>query len=289
MGRTMIGVEDLSPVAASPRPGVVASLRGAEVHFELPGTSGRQIRRALDGISLDVRDGELLVLVGQSGCGKTTVLNLLVGIVSATGGSVTVLGDTPERARSRIGYMFARDALLPWRTARRNVEFGVELRRPDLSRAKRRELAQSYLDELGVGQSPDHYPWQLSQGMRQRVALARTWAIEPEVLLMDEPFAALDAQTRASVQEHFLQVWAAHRRTVVFVTHDLHEAILLADRIVVMAEGRVVDETTIDLPRPRHAETLVLEPEYRDIHQRLVAALHTARRSTARHQDRSSS
>jgi NitT/TauT family transport system ATP-binding protein len=170
--------------------------------------------------------------------------------------------------------MFARDALLPWRTARRNVEFGIELRRPELSKAERREVAQRYLDELGVGGSAKLFPWQLSQGMRQRVALARTWAIEPEILLMDEPFAALDAQTRTATQQRFLDVWAADRRTVVFVTHDMAEAILLADRVIVMSEGHVVDETTIDIPRPRDGDTIVELPQYRSIHHRLVAALH---------------
>jgi NitT/TauT family transport system ATP-binding protein len=273
-----MGSDTLVPAAASQRAGAVASLDRAEVVFEVPGAPPR---RALDGVSIDVRDGELLVLVGRSGCGKTTVLNLLVGLVDNTGGSVTVLGDTPRKARSSIGYMFARDALLPWRTARRNVEFAVELRRPNLSRHERRDVALRYLEELGVGHAANQYPWQLSQGMRQRVALARTWAIEPEILLMDEPFAALDAQTRTSAQTMFLESWARHRRTVVFVTHDLHEAILLSDRIIVMDQGRVVDETTIELPRPRDQERLVLEPRYRDIHQRLVAALHGERPESA--------
>jgi NitT/TauT family transport system ATP-binding protein len=268
--------------ARSPRGPVVASLDKAEVEFSLGDGSGVEVKRALDGVSLDVRDGEFLVLVGRSGCGKTTILNLLVGLVERTGGDVTVLGSTPREARSRIAYMFARDALLPWRTARRNVEFGIEVRRPDLNKAERRQVALGYLDELGVKRAANLYPWQLSQGMRQRVALARTWAIEPEVLLMDEPFAALDAQTRVAAQERFLDVWAAHKRTVVFVTHDLEEAILLADRVIMMSDGRIVDEVTIELPRPRHAETLVLEDEFRDIHQRLLAALHIERPQAAR-------
>jgi NitT/TauT family transport system ATP-binding protein len=256
--------------------GVVASLEDVEVTYTLKGADGPETRHAVDGLSMEVRDGELLVLVGRSGCGKTTVLNLLAGLIPLTGGSIGILGGSAVDARSRVGYMFARDALLPWRTAIRNVEFALELRHPELSRRARRDRAQRHLDELGVGPSANLYPWQLSHGMRQRVAIARTWAIEPDVLLMDEPFAALDAQTRESTQTKFVDVWASHRRTVVFVTHDLAEAILLADRIIMLADGRIVDEVEIDIARPRNAGTIVLDPEYQRIYQRLVAALHHA-------------
>jgi NitT/TauT family transport system ATP-binding protein len=252
----------------------VASLDHVDVTYTLPTAEGTEVRHALSDVSIDVRDGELLVLVGRSGCGKTTVLNALAGLTEPSAGTVTVKGGTPSQGRSHIAYMFARDALLPWRTARRNVEFGLELRRPELGRRERRGPAQQYLDELGVGRSGRLYPWQLSQGMRQRVALARTWAIEADVLLMDEPFAALDAQTRESTQARFLDLWSTHRRTVVFVTHDLAEAILLADRVLMLADGRVVDEVEIDIPRPRRAETIVEEPSFSHLHQRLVAALH---------------
>jgi NitT/TauT family transport system ATP-binding protein len=245
------------------------------VSFTLTGPAGPETRRALAGASMVVREGELLVLVGASGCGKTTVLNLLAGLIDATDGQVSVVGKPPAEARSHIAYMFARDALLPWRTARRNVEFALELRRPELNKTERRDRAQHYLDELGVGRSANLFPWQLSHGMRQRVALARTWAIAPDLLLMDEPFAALDAQTRAATQEKFLDVWAADRKSVVFVTHDLSEAILLADRILMMSGGRIVDEAEVTIPRPRNAETIVLEDGYRELHHRLVAALHT--------------
>ena len=149
--------------------------------------------------------------------------------------------------------MFARDALLPWRTAVRNVEYGLELRQPKLTRSERRERALKLLSNLGVdGNAAKRYPWQLSQGMRQRVALARTWALAPELLLMDEPFAALDAQTRADAQEQFLDIWAQSNKTVIFVTHDLSEAILLGDRVIAMDQGRLVAEAEVDIPRPRN-------------------------------------
>ncbi|MHB8692092.1 MAG: ABC transporter ATP-binding protein [Solirubrobacteraceae bacterium] len=229
----------------------------------------------MDNFNLNVSPGELLVLVGRSGCGKTTVLNLVAGLVSPTRGEVTVMGKTPAGGLKHVAYMFARDALLPWRTASGNIEFALELRRPEMKRRERRQRARELLETLGVAHAHNLWPWQLSQGMRQRVALARTWAIEPDVLLMDEPFAALDAQTRIDVHRTFLEIWSQNRKTVLFVTHDLNEAILLADRVLVMHSGCVADVVMIDLPRPRDPLTLVEEPSYRLLHHRLVQALTT--------------
>jgi ABC-type nitrate/sulfonate/bicarbonate transport system ATPase subunit len=240
---------------------------------EFPGEIDGPPNRGVDDVSFQVRSGELLVLVGRSGCGKTTVLNVLAGLQEPTSGTVLVQGMEPPDARKHIGYMFARDGLLPWRNARRNVEFALEIRRPGLRRPERRELALTYLDRVGVAHAASRYPWQLSQGMRQRVALARTWAIDPDVLLMDEPFAALDAQTRAAVQEEFLEIWGANRRTSVFVTHELKEAVLLADRILVMHSGKVIDEVLVDIDRPRREATLEEDPRYQQIHHRLVKGL----------------
>jgi ABC-type nitrate/sulfonate/bicarbonate transport system ATPase subunit len=263
----------------------VASLRDVEVVFAQPKSDTGPVRPALQDITLDVHRGELLVLVGRSGCGKTTVLNLLVGLVEATRGRVELFGTSPKDARSRVGYMFARDALLPWRTAAGNVEFALELRRPELSRAERRERAAEMLERLGIGYASRRYPWQLSQGMRQRVAVARTWVVEPDVLLMDEPFAALDAQTRTDTQAEFSEIWARDRKSAVFVTHDLQEAIVLADRIVVMDAGRVIDEIRVKMPKPRDPHTIVLEDEYRDIHRRLLEALGEGPPATAVNHD----
>ena len=248
------------------------SLTNVDVEFEIPDRPG-ETHLAVNNISLDVRPGELLVLVGRSGCGKTTVLNVVAGLIAATRGDVRVMGDPPVEGRKHVSYMFARDALLPWRTARRNVEFALELRRPDIKRRERRARAQELLERLGVGRAANLWPWQLSQGMRQRVALARTWATEPDVLLMDEPFAALDAQTREDVQGIFLDIWSRDRKTAIFVTHDLGEAILLGDRVIVMSDGYKIDEVEIVIPRPRNPATISEEDQYRAVHHRLVAGL----------------
>lgn len=247
-------------------------LDAVTVEFDRHGTG--EANRVLDGVSLEVHDGEFLVLVGRSGCGKTTILNLLAGLIRNFTGRVGILGRTPAEARDDVAYMFARDALLPWRSAVRNVQFGLEIRHPEMPRRKRRERALQYLDLVGLRASAGLYPWQLSQGMRQRVALARTWALDPKVLLMDEPFAALDAQTRGDVQRKFLDLWAGDRKSVVFVTHDLTEAILMADRIVLLAEGRIAAEHIVDISRPRNVDEITLDPTYRRIYKDLVDALH---------------
>jgi NitT/TauT family transport system ATP-binding protein len=242
----------------------VALLRNVSVDFTTPEGESRRI---LHDVSLSIGTGELLVLIGRSGCGKTTVLNLFSGLVAPSGGEVEILGTSPAAARNRLSYMFARDALLPWRTAVRNVELALEVR--GVARDVRRRSAREMLDGVGLGAHADHYIWQLSQGMRQRVALARTWVGSPEVLLLDEPFAALDAQTRLSVQARFLELWARDRKTVIFVTHDLNEAVVLADRIVVMGAGRIIDDIEVRFPRPREVTALMEDRSFIDLVRRL--------------------
>jgi NitT/TauT family transport system ATP-binding protein len=169
--------------------------------------------------------------------------------------------------------MLARDALLPWRNARRNVEYGLELR--GVARARRREITAHWLEAVQLQHAQHQWPWQLSQGMRQRVALARTWALDPSVLLMDEPFAALDVNTRVAVQQKFLELWQAEEhRTVLFVTHDLGEAIALADRVVLLGRGQVLDDVAIDIDRPRDLSAIESDPRYRELHERLRVQLH---------------
>jgi NitT/TauT family transport system ATP-binding protein len=267
-----MSVQAYMPAPVKPIREADVALTGVEVVFTARRASA--VYTALADVSVQADRGELVVLVGRSGCGKTTVLNVLAGLVSPTKGSASVFGTEPGDAGSGVGYMFARDALLPWRTATRNIEFALELSRPELGRRERRARAESLLEELGVaGAAQKRYPWQLSQGMRQRVALARTWAIEPRLLLMDEPFAALDAQTRSDAQSLFLDIWSKSNTTVVFVTHDLHEAILLGDRVVVMDSGRIVDEFRVEIDRPRDAFTIVEDPRFQQLHHRLVETI----------------
>lgn len=223
------------------------ALSGLSVTFTQSDGAAHEVLRDLH---LDVPRGQFIALVGRSGGGKTTILNVLTGLVAPTSGSVAVLGVRPAEARTRIGFVPARDALLPWRTALRNVEYSLELR--GVARAERKRIALHYLALVGLKDAADRWPWQLSQGMRQRVALVRAWAVEPELLLMDEPFAALDADTRQSVRARFRALLqAGPPRTVVFVTHDLDEAVLMADRVTVLSGGRITADTLVP---PRHGQ-----------------------------------
>jgi NitT/TauT family transport system ATP-binding protein len=207
----------------------------------------------LDGFDLKVRDGEFLAVLGPSGCGKSTFLSILAGLVPQTSGEVTVDGEPVSAARQKLGFVFQGYALFPWRTVRKNVETGLEIR--GIPRAQRRSEAERFLRLVGLLDFADHYPHQLSGGMRQRVAIARVLAYGPEILLMDEPFGALDAQTRESLQQELLGIWEQSAKTVVFVTHSIDEAIFLADRVAIMGRGpgRVKEIIDVDLPRPRDA------------------------------------
>ena len=228
---------------------------------------------ALDHVSFDVPKGQFLALVGASGCGKTTILNMAAGLIQPVAGSVMVNGERLLKPSRRTGYMFARDGLLPWRSARSNLEVGLELRGvPSEERARR---GTALLEMIGLASFANAYPWQLSQGMRQRVALARTLAIDPDTLLMDEPFAALDAQTKLMLQAEFLRVWERDRKTVLFVTHDLAEAVALADRVIVLTRrpGRIQADIEIDLPRPRDPERIRFDHAYLRLSERVWQAL----------------
>lgn len=215
---------------------------------------------ALQRVDLEIPEGQFVALVGPSGCGKTTLLNMVAGLITPTEGDIRLVGGkAPSVPNLDIGYMFARDALLSWRRASKNIELPLEVR--GWGKKARRERSQELLDMVGLTGRERHYRLQLSQGMRQRVAIARTLVADPKILLMDEPFAALDARTKLALQSEFLRIWergdgedgADGRKTVVFVTHDLNEAALLADRVIVMLPhpGRIAEDRVIDLPRPR--------------------------------------
>jgi NitT/TauT family transport system ATP-binding protein len=205
--------------------------------------------QALDRVSFKVADGEIVALIGPSGCGKTTALRVAMGLDPANGGRVTVDGREVHGCGHDRGMVFQHAELLPWLSAMQNVMFGLEMK--GMRGAELRETAGKYLELVGLTDSQNRRPHQLSGGMKQRVGIARALAIDPKVLLMDEPFGALDAQTRESLQAELMDIHARTGKTILFVTHDLDEAVLIADRIVVMKNGRVAEIMTVPLKRPR--------------------------------------
>ena len=217
----------------------------------------------LQGVSLQVRSGEFVALAGPSGCGKTTLLNLCAGLVDPPAGQqLKVAGEAPVLGSQRVAYMLARDSLFPWLSALDNAAFGLKVRGVPLAQA--RETAAAMLKRVGLGGSEHKLPKALSHGMRQRVALARTFAMPSPLLLMDEPFGALDAQTKLQLQDLLLQLCQEGERTVLFVTHDLSEAVALADRVVVMSSrpGRIVADVPVRLPRPRSIRALQTSEDF---------------------------
>lgn len=217
----------------------------------------------LKNVTLSVPRGQFLVLVGPSGCGKTTLLNTAHGFCAPDHGDVLVLGGEPLKVRHRVGFMYARDALMPWRTVLRNAEIGLVIQ--GMPRRERRHVVLEHLKRLGLSAAHNKYPSQLSQGMRQRAALARTWAPNPEVILMDEPFAALDAQTRRVVQNVFLEMWERDKKSVLFVTHDLREAVALGDRVVIMRSGEIVKDVSIPFERPRDLASIGADQRFNEM------------------------
>jgi NitT/TauT family transport system ATP-binding protein len=255
----------MSTVLSEPR----IQIRNVDICFE---PEGRELVTAAQGVTFDVPDGSIVTIVGPSGCGKSTILNAVSGLLEPSSGSVHVAGQQVMGVRQDVGYMFARDGMMPWRTAVQNIEFGLEIR----GVPNYREIAREWMRRVGLAQFENHYRHELSHGMRQRVAVARTFATDPDILLMDEPFGALDSQTRLKLQELFLSVWESSRKTVLFVTHDLHEAIFLSDIVIVFTNrpGRVKSIIPVDLPRPRLPPAeLAAAPEYQEIHARLWSSL----------------
>src|SRR5665213_110155 len=231
--------------------------------------------QALDRVSFTVRDGEIVALIGPSGCGKTTALRVAMGLDSANGGRVTVDGREVHGCGHDRGMVFQHAELLPWLSAQQNVMFGLEMK--GMHGTELRDTAEKYLELVGLSESKNRRPHQLSGGMKQRVGIARALAIDPKVLLMDEPFGALDAQTRESLQTELLEIHARTKKTILFVTHDLDEAVLIADRIVVMSHGRVQEIVNVPLTRPRADLSIVRGlPEFADTRYKIWRMLHDA-------------
>lgn len=215
--------------------------------------NARQKIEALHGVDLSIADGEFVCVIGPSGCGKSTLLRLLAGLDMPDGGEISIGGEPVEGPGADRMIVFQDYALFPWLTAEKNISFALS-RAKRVPRAEAKRTAAEYLQRVGMAQAADYYPCQLSGGMKQRVAIARALAMDTDILLLDEPFGALDAKIRASLQELLLALWAndgGKKKTVVFVTHDINEALILADRIVYMQPGKIAGELRIDIPRPR--------------------------------------
>ncbi len=228
--------------------------------------------QVLDGFDLEVREGETLCILGPSGCGKTTLLRALHGLIPLDSGRISIAGDTVTRPRRDVAMVFQHFGLLPWKTVERNVAYGVEL--AGLEDTERRARVARYIAMVGLQGFEKSYPYQLSGGMQQRVGLARALALEPRLLLMDEPFGALDAQTRETLQDELLRIWREVRagapRTMVFITHSIEEAIALGDRVVVLSPrpARVRDVVEIAIPRPRTVEKVIEHPSFVELRER---------------------
>jgi ABC-type nitrate/sulfonate/bicarbonate transport system ATPase subunit len=243
-------------------------IRSVSMMFE---TAGSAVD-ALAPVSFALSEGSFVSVIGPSGCGKSTLFNIIAGLQLPTGGAVAIGGEDATGTIGRVGYMLQKDLLLPWRTVLDNIILGMEIK--GVPRARARATALPYLERYGLGGFEQRYPRELSGGMRQRAALLRTLLLDTDIILLDEPFGALDAQTRATMQEWLLQIWADFRKTVIFVTHDVEEAIYLSDEILVMSArpGRLTDRLAVPLARPRPRSIINLA-EFIAIKERCLAHL----------------
>lgn len=247
------------------------SLNDVQVSFRLADdTTYTAVQRA----TLDVADGEFVAIVGPTGCGKSTLLNVAAGLIAPSDGAATIFGSPLTGLNRQAGYLFQAEALFPWKTAAENVAIGLEI--AGTPRAQARERAQQWLARVGIGGFGDRYPHMLSGGQRKRVGLVQVLIRDPKILLMDEPFGPLDAQTRQIMGNLLLDLWSADRKAVLFVTHDLEEAIALSDRVVIMSAGpaaRIIGNWTVPLPRPRDIGEVKLERAFHELHREIWEAL----------------
>jgi len=234
----------------------------------------RQRYTAVQDTTLDIQPGEFVSVVGPTGCGKSTLLNVGAGLLAPTSGEVRVFGQRLSGINRRAGYMFQGEALLPWRSALANVMAGLEF--SGMARAQAETLARDWLRRVGLGGFEDRYPHQMSGGMRKRAMLAQTLIRDPDIILMDEPFSALDIQTRQLMENEVLELWMEKRKAVLFITHDLDEAIAMSDRVVVLSAGPAthpIGEFIIDLPRPRDVAEVRVQPRFVELHAAIWAVL----------------
>ena len=229
---------------------------------------------AVHDVSLDVEQGEFVSVVGPSGCGKTTILNMIAGFFPHSGGEILVNGKAIDGPGPERGVVFQSFALFPWKTVLDNVGFGPKMR--GVPKGERDKIAHEYLALAGLTHAANRYPNELSGGMQQRVGVVRALANNPAVLLMDEPFASVDAQTRMTLQEELTRIWQERRPTVIFITHDVPEAVFLANRVVVLSKGRVLDQVKVDLPRPRVWDELIEDDTFKKLSAQVLHMVRSA-------------
>lgn len=235
--------------------------------------AGSQVTAVQD-VSLDVEQGEFISVVGPSGCGKTTILNMIAGFIPYTGGEILIDGNLVKGPGPDRGVVFQSFALFPWKTVLENVGFGPKMR--GVPKDERDRTAREYLALAGLSHAADRYPNELSGGMQQRVGVVRALANNPAVLLMDEPFASVDAQTRMTLQEELTRIWQERKPTVIFITHDVAEAVFLANRVVVLSKGRVLDQIKVDLPRPRVWDQLIEDETFKRLSAQVLQMVRAA-------------
>ncbi len=247
--------------------------QGVSCTFASRDDSGQRYTAVQD-VSFRVEAGEFVSVVGPTGCGKSTLLNVAAGLLSPSTGSISIFGSPLVGINRRAGYMFQAEALLPWRTARQNVLAGLEFRGVPMHEAN--DLAEEWLRRVGLGGFGDRYIHQMSGGMRKRTAMAQTLILDPDIILMDEPFSALDIQTRQLMENELLSLWQAKQKAVIFITHDLDEAIAMSDRVLVLSAGpgsRPIGEFKVDLPRPRDVAEIRTDPDFVRLHSDIWAVL----------------
>jgi len=266
----MIAVQPGQPAVPSADRAAI-QIDGVGVAFATP---SRAIHTVLRDITLTVPEGKFVAIVGPSGCGKSTLLNIAAGLLAPSVGRVGVFGEALSGVNAHAAYLFQQDALLPWRSVLDNVMLGLIFR--GVPRGEAQAQARGWIGRVGLGGFEDRFPHQLSGGMRKRVAIAQSWIVDPRILLMDEPFGALDVQTRQNMETELLDLWQESRKSVLFITHDLEEAIALADQVVVMSAGpsaRIKGVYDVDLPRPRDVAEIRLTPGFSSLYRNIWADL----------------
>ena len=252
----------LEPSSLSSEVQHMVEIQGVSKNFQKTVKNNFTQLKALADVYLSIRENEFVSIIGPSGCGKTTLLKIIDGLIPCDSGQISISGKRVTSPGPDRAVVFQSFALLPWRTVLANVEFSLELRQ--IPKDERTKTARDYLHRVGLTDFENHYPHELSGGMQQRAGLARALAVNPMILLMDEPFGAVDAQTRQLLQEELLQLWQRERKTVIFVTHSMDEAVYLSDRVVVMSPrpGKVVEVLDVPLPRPRPADEVRRNPKF---------------------------